>query len=145
MIKLQEKETHQATFDLVVGKLREQGEPSVTQTPGVLPTCVYGKPGGHRCAAGHLLGDNEITGSYTVHAYPLDGSSLTQLINHGVIEEPAQRRLISELQSAHDDPAVGLKLRGKTWAAACAKRMLIIAEQFNLSPASASAWLESLQ
>lgn len=131
MIFLQEKETAQETFDFVIMKLREQGKPAMADK-----VCVYGEPKGCRCAVGHLMGDQRYTGA---------GGSIKTLVEYNEVNQPKYYSLISEMQRAHDFPAVENENNKKDWQTACAIEMIKVAERHNLSPQSAKDWLNSIR
>jgi len=126
MIKLQEKETAQETFDFVVTKLREQGIGS-TMTVGAETICSYGEPGGIRCAIGHLMGDNICS---------IQGGVRT-LLRVGFIEQPSHIDLLIDIQSAHDSAAF---LESNAFQLRCANNMITVAQRHSLDAKLAVDW-----
>lgn len=140
MIKLiHVKDTPQETFDFVVAKLREQGEPAfVVHDDRSGGACRYQLPDGRRCAAGHLMGDDA----------PMNNpNTLYALVHEGVVERPRFMDLVLTMQGAHDRPALGL-LTGHAWARECAERMIALANRYDsgpsIDPKSAHEWLTSV-
>lgn len=126
MITLQEKPTLQETFDFIVGKLREQGEPALNESE----TCSYGKPGGKRCAIGHIT------------PCPLDAvMTVDYLMAHGVIAESPNKTALKAIQRCHDMNA-GLDL--DVWRKSCSYQLTRVAENYGLDPKSAQEWRDSL-
>jgi hypothetical protein len=129
MLKLQEKETDQETFDFVVEKLMEQGFPSMK---GGL--CVYGEPGGARCAIGHLMGDQECNRQRTIY----------EMIQDGLVSAPRSLLLMDALQKAHDRAAMSA-VHSLLWAKRCANNLINAAEDLDINPSKAQEWFDHVQ
>lgn len=90
--------TLQEIFDFVVLKLREQGAKSMSpkgnpdSTTGI--NCAYRGDKGRKCAAGHLIPDDQYHPSF-------EGSRARVLPYFRGWSEPA-RELVERLQSIHD-------------------------------------------
>lgn len=100
--------TAQQVFEYVVGKVLEQGKPSVH--PDRPSVCVYRGEGGLKCAVGHLIDDDELARwldchegavmSFTKDMYAkLDWDGMTH------------KELLIKLQQCHDDAAVRMVAR----------------------------------
>src|SRR6478609_7642649 len=122
MIKLQEKDTLQETFDFVVGKLREQGKPAMDDNG---TQCVYGKPGAERCAIGHLM---PVGSNYR--------QNIAVLMKENLVERSDNVEFLSDIQLCHDRSA-GLL----SWKSDCARALVDIARFYGLNPDSAEKWL----
>ena len=97
--------TLQEIFDKAVGGVIAQGGPSAVMTDYFGIKCLYRGPNGRRCAAGHVLTDEE--GMLAADASDL-GGMLSELIGGDLIHAT---RIIHRLQCAHDEAAnVGSKV-----------------------------------
>jgi hypothetical protein len=134
MIKLLEGETDQETFDFIVAKLREQGEPSFVQLTDSAVFCVYGKNGGSRCAVGHLMGDgaNE------------SASGIRNLVVNDIVEMPRSLTLLEDIQKAHDYPVLNDRY-GNSWAKECALEMSAVAIRHRLDLKTSTDWYDHVQ
>jgi len=93
----EEGPTPQQLLDFVVGKLREQGRPSVTEN-GEL--CLYRGPNGTRCSGGWVLPDECVFEELTLSQMKRDGHPLPAWL-----EDEELFCLLSSLQYAHDNAA----------------------------------------
>ena len=91
--------SEQQVFDYVVEQLYKQGVPCVENGTD---RCMYRGPNGLKCAAGILIPD-EI---YNKEWDSKDGKTYDMLVEESLVPE-THRELISELQIAHDDWAMG--------------------------------------
>ena len=124
MIVLEERETAQETFDLVVERLRKQGKHSVNGAG----LCVYGEPGGVRCAIGLLMGRHPDPGT----------GSLSTLVDRRRVSEPKHLDLLRCLQNDHDASR-------KQFNVSCPTRMIETAVSFGLNPQSAVEWRDGFK
>jgi hypothetical protein len=92
--------TRQETFEKVVKAVIAQGRPSATIRADNSVRCLYRGPDGCKCAAGHLIPDEDFKPA-------MEGCSATNSIH---IKEVLKRDghnadLVFELQNAHDSAA----------------------------------------
>lgn len=113
----------QDVFDFVAFKLIQQGKPSVTADGA---KCLYRDGNGGKCAAGHLIPDEEyrpvIEGmgiAFCAERVP----ALAALVRHGL------DLLLDLLQQAHDDAA---RDHADTWLASWRSNMSGVARLHNL-------------
>ena len=94
----------QETFDFVVGKIREQGCPSMKE--GSI-SCLYRGPNGTKCAAGHVIPDEKYDSGFegcTVIDVPYEGMSTKLKQLYDVLSETGHNLgLLRSLQRCHDD------------------------------------------
>lgn len=127
--------TAQELFDATVKHLAEQGGPS-KDTQG---RCYYRWFGGHRCAAGVNIRDDEYRSEMEmISVYELDEKGLLPARLEPHIE------LLSQLQGAHDNATSLPSGRVRTWSAPWGKggiadRLFFVAYNHSLSPASVYA------
>lgn len=97
--------TPQQIFDYVVDKLRKQNRKSMNIEPGSDEgVCVYRSDDGCKCAAGHLIGDDEYTPKMEGMVFFGVESVFENLFESPPSEE--QNQLIGSLQSVHDSTEV---------------------------------------
>ena len=112
--------TQQETFNTVVNALRKQGcKSSQVNEPD---NCLYHGPSGLKCAAGHLIPDEEYNENF--EGTPLlDGLSEKPTIVGNIIRRLGHDiHLVQKLQIIHDNDEV------EKWEAAFAR----LADKFNL-------------
>lgn len=105
----------QETFDLVAAALAKQGRASRDEVG-----CCYRGPDGLKCAAGHLIPDDQYTPS--LERTRVDRWPVNKLLPHHSMD------LLKELQQAHDSAAPG-----QGWLNEWAGYMRSIARRFGLS------------
>ncbi len=95
--------SEQEIFDTVLQKIREQGKPSI-----YCGGCAYRGPDGLKCAAGHLIPDEDYTKEFeegTVGKCFLEetaGNEESFLVTNYFNDKGYDLNFISELQQAHD-------------------------------------------
>tara|TARA_B100001146_G_scaffold152086_1_gene133687 strand:+ start:242 stop:553 length:312 start_codon:yes stop_codon:yes gene_type:complete len=100
------------TFEYVLRKVVEQGEPSIGETG----QCLYRGPNGLKCAAGHLLSDED-------YSPDMEGLRVVDVFhNH------PHKWLISQMQKAHDIAAV----TPDTFVEEFKRRMDYIKKEYNI-------------
>ena len=100
------------TFEYVLNKILEQGEPSLNKDG----KCLYRGPNGLKCAAGHLISDEEYNPS-------MEGRGA----RHTLSSHP-HMELISQMQIAHDIASAN----PSNFVREFKSRMDRIKEQFNI-------------
>jgi hypothetical protein len=113
--------TEQELFDQVVNGLRAQGGKSFGQNPNrpfqIRPMCLYRSATGRKCAAGHVIRDEDYKPEY-------EGEVIRELLDKGLFPYlNPYRQLIDRLQSIHD------KHRPEDWEH-CFKE---VAKMYNLT------------
>jgi hypothetical protein len=138
MFKLLEGQTDQETFDTVISKLAAQGKPSFDTGRGF---CLY-KHGDCKCAVGLLFSEDA-----PEDAYSFTGN-VKDLYERYMIAKPRNLPLLFALQQAHDFPVLDYDcnhynpISEESWRERAALRAVAVAEQYNLNPAEAYAWLD---
>jgi len=93
----------QATFDFVVGKIREQGCASVKPDSN---SCLYRGPNGTKCAAGHVIPDEKYDPCFEGCTVPVSladwDSGNTKKLYEVLKETGHDLNLLRSLQRAHD-------------------------------------------
>ncbi len=88
--------TKQETFDRVVRALMLQGRRSQIKTPSGLPLCVYRHPEGLKCAAGHLIDDED-------YVTEMEGTLASGgMVGRALRKNGHDIKLVCDLQSIHD-------------------------------------------
>lgn len=97
--------TKQQIFDQVARAIIAQGKPSVDDTH-----CLYRAPDGSKCAAGHLIPDDEyspdmenIQASYVGGRDPAAGGPISVTLQQ--IVDDVGAKFVDRLQTAHDAAA----------------------------------------
>lgn len=116
--------TPQELFDRAVIAVDRQGKPS----RGADGRCLYRGPGGLKCAAGHLIDDDDAAMCFD--AKPAAHSGVYDLARHGrlAFESEGARRTVSNLQVSHDFAASDADFRR-----GFRKRAIRVAAQFGLT------------
>lgn len=115
--------TTQQVFDYAVEKVKQQGQPSI-----IAGKCRYRGNNGVKCAAGHLMGDDEYKECF-------EGCEWSALNDNRDVPD-VHLNLICSLQNAHDSIGCCIGGRGKRpfreeWAEETRK----VAELYNLNAA----------
>jgi hypothetical protein len=114
--------TNQETFDKVVTALRAQGKPSVNPETN---ECMYRGPNGIKCAAGHLIPDDEYKPKF--EGYRVDADTIISIIQ----DNGHDIALVKELQFAHDSSA-DLTSNNKEFMKELEKQFQEVAIKFDL-------------
>jgi hypothetical protein len=120
--------TKQEIFDFIVGKLIEQGSPSIDK--GI--SCLYRGPNGLKCAIGHIMPDES-------HSLGLEGKSVDGVANHLklIIREDVHKQLrgfLSELQCIHDSCSNHQQtINGCKWSKLFFGRLVGLAKKYDLT------------
>jgi hypothetical protein len=138
---LETQMTRQEIFDTVAAAILKQGKPSMRFDNGSA-YCVYLADDGSRCAVGHLFNDKELM----EYGRSIMGISSIVKDTNGLRSSLGQEvDLLSQLQSAHDIPAIVsagdhfVPAPIEVWRNGFIERMKTIARDFNLSTEALNA------
>lgn len=132
--------TAQAVFDQVVTGLAKQGGPSMSDNG---TRCLYRAKNGRRCAAGMAILDTEYKTEF--EGRNIEFINIPRLANVNRAREAGGPGLLWALQSAHDGAAKSHFGPDAEWVFpwhttdGIAIRLITVADQFNLDPASVHA------
>ncbi len=118
--------SHQATFDLVLRKIRKQGKPSVIIVDG-LSYCQYRGPDGLKCAAGMLIPDADYSPSF--ESKGCDFKPIAECLTKCGFD----LKLLNELQIAHDMASSINEQIDPDFMEKFEKNMFAVATKYNLS------------
>jgi hypothetical protein len=91
--------TVQETFDTVITAIVKQGKPSMIIDDSNNMACRYRGPDGLKCAAGHLIPDDE-------YSLKMEGCSVSSTVTAKILTKNGHNiPVVSELQRCHDDNA----------------------------------------
>jgi len=93
--------TKQETFDFVVKAIVEQGRPAVDQ----FGNCEYRTADGRKCAAGHLIPDDQYQPSLEGWSVGTESVPESKRLRDIITAAGHDADLVSALQSAHDQSA----------------------------------------